>query len=397
MSLRNLIFTLVMVGLFAPSVSGQGLVTLSGRVLDAETSSPLAYAYIHIGSLGTLSNNQGEFAIRLRETGTADTLEITLLGYQPVKSAWRALAPSLGDVAMKLAPFTLDEVEILPMEPRDTLKKLWRQRWESYGRTPNRLRGYYREHLREPEIQEEYFFGEGVLEIYKSGYPIRDLGDQVRVVKSRSKPQQRFIQEDTLIYTLPVITQGPHLGTELDLVRVKESFLKPSNLRAYDLGLVRNMELNDRLTYVFSFTPRDTNNPYALFEGELFIDAETLTLVRAAYHLTELAIYQINQIQEEVDLLKRTYTVNYRQADDFWVMQDAQVENVYEHRALKRELRSLMTLVITDIERENVKPFSISELTELNEAFATIAEKVSPDFWEDYNIMVPEDSLLNDQ
>lgn len=381
----------------ATSLYAQQLIHLQGQVVDASTAEPLAYAYVHVGTVGSLSNTEGRFALRIPRSGAGDTLEVTFLGYQPVRLAWREEQRGVWDIRLVPAPLTLEQVEIRPMEPRDTLRKAWRDRSDNYALHPIRLSGFYREHLREPGTPNEYFFGEGILEVYKPGFPIRGREDLVRVIKSRCKPRNGFIQVDTVQYQLPMVTQGPHLGTELDLLRIEHSFLKPSNLRAYTLGLASITKLNGRITYVFDFKPYFAQNHHAQFMGSLYIDAASLALVRASYRLNPYGIELINHDQTVMDLLERTYTVNYRKTEHYWVLQDAQVENVYRHRVLGREVRSLMTFVVTDIAEQGVRRFTLSEQVDLNDAFAGVAETVPAAFWEGFNIIVPEDSLLQDQ
>ena len=90
--MKLLTFLLCLVAL--PALAQESPV-LRGRVLDADTHQPVPNAQVGIGNnrLGTSTNLEGRFALRVPAGYQASMLEVALLGYRPYR---RPLPPLPG-------------------------------------------------------------------------------------------------------------------------------------------------------------------------------------------------------------------------------------------------------------------------------------------------------------
>lgn len=95
--------------------------TISGVIVDAETAMPVAYASIGIEgtSIGTVADENGNYALKLRPERIADTVRFSHIGYEPVKVAVEELItmPS-ADAALQPAVFQIEDVVIVPAKWR---------------------------------------------------------------------------------------------------------------------------------------------------------------------------------------------------------------------------------------------------------------------------------------
>ena len=159
-----------------------------GRVLVEDTGKALGFAHISVGGneVGTLSNEQGLFVLKIPMRLQKDTLQISYLGYLPRRFALEQLGEDTLIVSLTNQNLSLEPIEILSISPRDTLRKAWLQRGINYEIRPTLIRGFYREEMEDVGADIQFLFAEGVLELYKSPYH-RGAKDRVRVLKGRQK------------------------------------------------------------------------------------------------------------------------------------------------------------------------------------------------------------------
>jgi len=103
-------FLLFVVWLLAAPASAQ---LIKGGVTDAKTGLPLSYVNIGVvgKSLGTVSNEQGQYQLTFKESLAADTVRVSYLGYQPRLLTLRQLNAQ-PNVALSAAAVGLSEVQV---------------------------------------------------------------------------------------------------------------------------------------------------------------------------------------------------------------------------------------------------------------------------------------------
>jgi hypothetical protein len=103
-------FSLFLAWLLAAPASAQ---IIKGGVTDAKTGQPLSYVNIGVvgKSLGTVSNEQGQYQLTFKESLAADTVRVSYLGYQPRLLTLRQLNAQ-PNVALSAAAVGLSEVQV---------------------------------------------------------------------------------------------------------------------------------------------------------------------------------------------------------------------------------------------------------------------------------------------
>lgn len=109
---KNLFFTFVALAFAYPALAR----TLKGSVVDKATGIPIAYANVGIigKDLGTATNDAGLFSFDVPESMLADTLMISMIGYEPFKVNAAQYGQSQETMVVRLAAAAqiLDEVVV---------------------------------------------------------------------------------------------------------------------------------------------------------------------------------------------------------------------------------------------------------------------------------------------
>ena len=359
-----------------------------GLVLAEDNGQPLAFAHLSVGGneIGTLTNKQGLFVLKIPLRLQKDSLRATYLGYAPHTLAIQDIENDTVLIHLKTQDFRLETIDIPSISPIDTIKKAWRRREENYEIRPTMLRGFYREEMEDTLADIQFLFAEGVLELYKSPYNKLSL-DKVRVLKGRKKklPDGYVIKGKE--YLLPQITQGPHLGILLDVMKDEDSFIRRNKHRLYDYSFEEVIYHNNRLTYVFSFSPKNPSKTSSIYQGKIYLDLEKLAVVHANYEFTPAGIQLYNRISKNLHLYTRSFDVNYMEFEGKWYLQDAQVSNQYLFPTAGSVLHSRHTFLTTEILDEQIRSFTPHESFSLNDAFVDVVDVLDEKFWEEYNIL----------
>lgn len=131
------------------SIFAQQRVTLTGKIVDAETEEPLPFASIGLKgkSVSTVSNLQGEFDFHIPTQYREETLTISMLGYIDISGPVNQLLGRDSVVfAMKKAAQLLDEVIIKDSLTAEEILRIAISRIEvNHPDQPYLMEGFYRD------------------------------------------------------------------------------------------------------------------------------------------------------------------------------------------------------------------------------------------------------------
>jgi len=161
--------------------------------------------------------------------------------------------------------------------------------------------------------------------------------------------------------------------------------------------------LNEALVYKVSFKPYNDNGEL-LYSGILFIDAESFALVRAEFSLTRKALKMSGRSlirkssrKLKVKPLKANYYIDYRNYQGRWILNriDGEIEvRINDKRNKVNSVFSAVTeLLISDWKVEEKVKMKTSDLFKSNYVLADQIEETDASFWEDYNIIRPDEEL----
>ena len=167
----------------------QGILTFRGRVIDAETSTPLVFASVAVKetNVATITNIDGEFIIKIAETQTSRNLEVTYLGY---KNKVVPLIDLREDgyknvISLTPAPIPIKEIIVRPIDPEAIVRNAIGRIGRNYINEPNLMTAFYRETIRKNRTYVS--IGEAVVEIFKAPYNSDVRFDGARIYKGKKR------------------------------------------------------------------------------------------------------------------------------------------------------------------------------------------------------------------
>ncbi len=377
--------------------------TVGGTVRDADSGRPIAGAGITIPgtSIGTVANTDGSFSIKIKHDLGARELEFSHLGYN-----LRRIPIPEGDqsgLRIELTPGTaiaLPGVRVINEHAREIVEEAIRRIDINYSDRESSLTGFYRETFRK---RNNYIdIAEAVVDIYRHSYTDKVRGDRVKIVKGRRLISPR--PGDTLSVKL---LGGPTGYLSNDIILDRGLLLNPKELDNYRFRLEEPVTIDDRPHYTVVFEPAVIYAEYALFVGRLYIDRESLTISRAEYAMdmsypSKVTNMILRRKPASLRFTPREVTdvLDYRRRGGRRYLYYTNIQIRFHCDWRRRLFATNYTVsaeaVITDVRDENVVPIPYREAFRQNQSLVDrVSDFYGPEFWEDYNIIEPTESLEN--
>jgi hypothetical protein len=374
--------------------------TYGGIVVDGRNAQPLSGVSIKLvgTQLGTVTNDEGAFIIKVPDGQGIDSLECILLGYSSRTIMLATLVDKGAQIALIPEVTTLDEVNIPTYkDAQAVVRKMLDKRNEYYLNEPVLMTTFYRETIR--RRRRNVSLTEAVIDLYKRPYT-NQKNDMLAVRKARKRTDYRRL--DTVALKLQ---GGPFSTVYMDMPKYPEYIFSEGLLPDYIFELGKNTTSKDgRVVLVVNFKPK----PEVMlprYYGRLLIDAETLALYGAEYRLNlEVDNQSASRMfvrkkprDIEVTPIEASYKVDYRREKGKWHYNYSQLELSFKVDKRGRLFNTVYTLAsemaVTDLEtisRERTPRVGLKPSTILSDEVAGFAD---PDFWGPYNVIEPEKSI----
>lgn len=371
-----------------------------GKIIDAETRSPIMYASVFVEgtNIGTVANAEGEFMLKV-PNANGNRIGFSHLGYKSVFFDRSDLKTTGNVIVLKPEVVSLQEIIVRVEDPELIIKGALSNIGKNYSRKPAMVNGFYRETIQ--QNKRYVSVAEAVLEAYKSPYNNYFLNDKVKVLIGRKS--QDVKRMDTIVVKFQ---GGPILPFYIDIAKNPDNLINESFFNQYTLRLTGQVSLDDIRCYVVEFKQRkDVNLP--LYEGKFYIDVNNLAFVAAEFSVSEYGLpYATSTYVKKkpatmkIDILRANYFVKYNKSGDLWQLAYTRSELAFKCKWPKRLFSSnyIITteMAVTDVDYNNVEKIKAAEAFKPSEIFSERVEDFRNDeFWGDYNIIVPEESVLN--
>jgi hypothetical protein len=142
------------------------------------------------------------------------------------------------------------------------------------------------------------------------------------------------------------------------------------------------------------------------FTGKVYVHRETFAILHARYGLDRqglkraapvLVKYTPRGVRAQPSFVE--YQVYYRHYQGVWQLASAQASLTFKikgkRKNLSSEYHSVSDLLITDIKPTELKNFESKERFSKNDIFLEMIGNYDPGFWENYNIIKPDEELRN--
>jgi hypothetical protein len=372
---------------------------LRGSVMDAKSGKPLAYATIALygTSLGSITNQEGEFSFKIPLNLTDPMLVVSFMGYS------RTFIPVVYPVddpmtiALERELIPLQEVIIRFSDPAVLLTESLKRISDNYLDSDATMTAFYRESIR----RNNHFmvYSEAVLDVAKASYTSEFSEDAARIIKGRTITD--VTSEDTILVKL---RSGIHTSLFLDVIKNRPDFLLPDFQERYNLEFTDLMVYGERLVYVISFEQK-SNITDPLFKGKAYLDQESLALLAADFEFNPALIHK----QPGIFLVSRSpsirirpfvakYHVDYRELGGRYHVSQVRAEVGMKIRRKRKWIGSRylisIEMAITDVIPDQRLRIIPSERVRQNVVLSEEPFQFDPLFWGIYNTIEPEASLM---
>ncbi|GHS99217.1 hypothetical protein FACS189421_09260 [Bacteroidia bacterium] len=388
---------------FIPNLQAQsedGFFTIGGVVKNSKNKKSIEYVNVSaVGTnIGTITNENGEFTLKISNDLDVHEIELSSIGYYNAK--YTVSKTNLSGQTFFLSPrsIELQEIEVVSWkDPVDLVAAAIQKIEKNYPESPNLLTAFYRETIQK---RKKYItVSEAVMEVYKSPYKKFVTGDRVQILKGRQLLSPN--KKDTLAVKL---LGGPNQAIYIDAVKNPDILLDTEFLHYYAYKMGEITSINDRLQYVVNFQPQ-VIAPYPLFSGTLYIDRETLSFTRIEFTMEMRDKQKVTEVilKNKPSGLRFTpeevsYIVTYKQQGDKsylnYIRNEVRFKCDWKRKFFYTPYSVISEMVITDRRDDNVSKISGKQAFSQQKSLSDEAMVYyDSNFWGAYNIIEPTESL----
>ncbi len=377
---------------------------ISGTVCDRESGKKLENVNVSLmgTSISTVTNAEGYYSLKIPKRTSATKLEMSHIGYANAHYSAKTI-PESGKLTANIwmTPNTkqLNEVVVYG-DPRNIVKEALYKIPDNYPLSDNMLSTFYRE-----TIQKGHRYigiSEAMTDVYKTSYKKRFVDqDKVQLIKARRLLSQK--ESDTLAIK---VMGGPLLSVNMDIVKNADALFDIRDLDYYEFTQEAPVMIDNRIQYVISFKPC-VHLSYPLLIGKVYIDCERLSFTRAEFSLDlsdrDKAIAAILH-KKPAGLRFRpqevSFLVTYRQQGDKtilnYICNEMRFKCDWKKRLFSSSYTARSEMVVVEQEENPEHVINRKDAFKPEEVFYDVVKEYwNEDFWKDYNIIEPTESLEN--
>ncbi len=401
--IQILIVTIICNLFFAVQMDAQILnyKEFSGVVVEEGSEKPLESVSIKLNgtNLGTITNREGDFSIKVPEERDITSITFSLLGYEPETYMLSELKTTDNRISLKMNVTELSQVNISSFKNAEALvRAVFEKKSVNNLNKATVMTAFYRETIK--RRNRNVSLTEAVVNLYKKPYQSSEK-DAIALHKARKSTDYRKL--DTVALKLQ---GGPFSTLYLDIMKYPEYIFTSETLGEYEFSFANPTTINNKAVYVVNFKQR-SHIELPRYYGSLFIDAETLALSSAEYRLNledmdrhlENLFVERKPRDVKVTPLEAAYKVDYREKNGQWYYGYGNVSLTFKVDKKGKLFNSVYTLqsemAVTDWEldeesgrlrsRDRLRPTVI-----MSDAVSGFSD---PDFWGAYNVIEPEKSI----
>ena len=386
--------------LYATTLIAQENKEVKGLIIDNATSKNLSLVSIQIenSNIGTVSNLEGEFTLKIPDDYINNRLVITLIGYDDKFISISELSSDTNKIALTPSSINLSEVNITAFKnAEDLVRALFDKKKENYSNERAIMTSFYRETIK--KRKKNVSLSEAVVNLYKQPYS-KSHRDFMKLLRSRKSTD--YTKLDTIALKLQ---GGPYNTLYIDVMKYPEYIFVPESLSNYDFSFGKPTEINGNGVYTVHFKQKE--NIYdPLYYGTLYISSSSFALVRAQYNLnvankSEASKLFVKRKPTDVNVQPEaiSYQVDYRNKDNTWYYGYGKASLTFRVKKRRKLFSSVYSLTcemaVTDWKASS-SPEEWSKAGNISKSIILVDEASGfsdPEFWGDYNVIEPEKSI----
>ena len=373
---------------------------LQGKVINHEAgNTPLPYTNVVVQgrSQGTVTNEEGLFRLYLpADVTNSDTILFSFIGYETEKLPLATIPDR--DLVIVLSPSStsLEEVVVRGINARQLVEKALEKIPQNYAGSHTST-SFYRMSTRNDGGY--MHLSEVVMKQFNPGYADNGNGRQIKLLRMRALMDEKASHG----VELGMKPKGIHSFDKIAAPGSTDLFSK-KGLRKHDFAVTGEITFAGHSAYVVTFDQKPGLKE-ALHSGCMYIDKKDLAILYLDYGFSPkglsyarygdaatralLAVFGIN-----IDLQRDRYQISYQKFGNRWYLHKV-IGDTWLNISSKREYYNFPTFahleyVVTGIDTLQITPFSKQETAGNGRIFENTYSEYSPEFWENYNIILPD-------
>jgi hypothetical protein len=375
-------------------------ITIKGKVKDKETKKEVVFGSVSLvgTNVGTVTNVDGEFTIKIKNSLEAKELIFTHIGYKSKKVLISELKPEDNNILLEPKFINIDEVTVRPEDARRIMELALAKIPENYSKSALNSTGFYRETIKQ---RKDYLsISEALVDIYKSGYTQDFDEDKVKIYKGRKSSDVK--KADTLAVKLQ---GGPYISLLFDIAKNPYVLISEEVIGLYDFTITDIKTIDEKLNYEISFRPRVENSDEPLYIGRYYIDVKSLAISSVEFSLDLSDPEKMAQmfVKKKPVGLKLTptntnYIVSYKERDGKYYFNYSRSEVYFKCKWQKKLFNSnysvMSEMAITDWSSDKAEKFTMKESLKKTNVFEDeVTAFTDENFWGEYNTIEPDQSI----
>jgi len=345
------------------SVFSQSEIIVESEITDINKQT-LAFTSISImsKSIGTISNEEGRFSLRLTKENLNDTITISTLGFKSFKiKVQDFIDQDIKVVTLEEDLVSLDEIVI--QDPSSYVKSALKKLKETTYSKGHQLNILYRRFSNENNVSR--FLVEHYAKVYDNGPTSREFGP-IEIVEARKSNDYRFAKKKQKFHAIKMTAKQNPLRAGISARSYKWKIVDDTSYDGEDVIVLEGTDKNKKNKWIRLYIGSDTSNIYKFEKSDLnavyiYKKNKDGTMV-LSYHNREY-VFREKVSPQTKRLLK---------------LEEDEIKLSYRHEA-----------IILGIETDR-KKIRVSENIKLGKDIGDYNLKYDPQFWE--TVSLPPDS-----
>ena len=374
-------------------------ITARAVVKDAQTKELIPYVSISIEEtgIGTITNQSGEFLLKIPLQDSIQNIKISHVGYNQQIIPVGMFIDNTVDIFMQTKIVPIQDVIIGLVNPQKIIREMLNKKPDNYQNNPVYFTTFYREGIEKKNTI--ISLSEAVFQIYKTGFESRD-NDQVKLLKMR-KISNIDITDSIILKMRAGIESSLHL----DIIKYIPDFLELDDDNPFNYTKIDMAVTDSSLAHVIAFEQkRNIIDP--LYKGELYIDADNSALLLAHFeinpdYVNKAANLFVLKKPRDVDIKPENadYYVYYKYWNGKYYLNHIRGDITFKINKKKaflqpsKSIHTFFEMIVCKIDTNNVKKFSSKESLPTSNIFSETKFQYDNSFWDDFNVILPEKKL----
>ena len=377
--------------MFLSSVSAQDNFAVEGIIYAKETKEPLPFASISLKNftIGTISNEKGQFDIYIPKSMRQDTLVVSYIGFTgyeiPLKNILKPIS-----IQLETANNVLDEIVLSNLAPLDYIKMAIKNMELNAPQAPFESQAYYREKFIENgkiidknEAVFKTFYpsykdsskNQHQLLLYKPAENRQEFQFMSEWIKEKSAKEKKKADKKGEVYdeekydgNIDIDFGGPQSVIDMDIYHTdKANYLNPKHFNKYEYSFGDETSLNGEALVTIIFKSKKTIDNIR-DSGKILMSKDSYAIAQlqtsGKFSLPFLVRPVLFALGLKVENPEFRTTVSYQKFHDYWYPKlfrwDANVDLTKRHTFEENEEAAIIIGQVFSINSIQTKGNSIS-------------------------------------